>query len=758
MLKIEIPDELGEISQVFENSDSDKAIIIIPQKAIDRYNYEKGICRILEYLAKNYNLKLAMPEGAEGKLDVTWFKAFQNGEIKAKVSDDFMKKGEITGLEHLMMTTDYPIEGWGIEDRTIWLESAQLLTTAQSTIEHFLIAVDRIKHLIFSLREKTSDPSLDLDLTIQKYERREMEINNYFFYLDQKAINIGIDLKTEYPDFYQTIESFRNPWGHVYQAQARALREAFLNISGQSKSSEEEEKTLSPKEVITQLAFSEDETKLVKELRLRLCDNENHRELANLYGNIDILVNLTHMQGTPYQFSEFKKKRYEFSSQYFQEVLSKYGIILTEEDILALDAHVPIMEKFYELTRQRHLHYVNKSIEYMDGTGNDLGVMLIMGFNMLGILNLLKQKEISYYVITVNEVESGETAKSNDNATKAYINQLGGYPSNKSTKGIISLNEEVSMRKLFSKYTDDFIVVRDISKGAYKRTVQLRNPKTGELLALKIVDINRLSTRAREHLQIRGYNNPVDAFIDESRRMEMLNQLQNPHISTMLCSGLDDSGFLYFFLENYSERTLNDYVEENHPLPYALIEDIALQLADALAAIHKYYYHGDLKLDNILFRNGVVCITDLDLASSMPDTEGEKYKIPHAQNKAPEIFNGHELDETCDVWAFGVNIFYLRNNKMPFPHDFKGSPQQWHKLRIEQRKKYEMNVLRHIEDAYFYSNVMRDIDKKFNPALAKVVKGCLEKNPIKRIPNGSILLTELEKAKREESRSRKKDK
>ena len=213
-----------------------------------------------------------------------------------------------------------------------------------------------------------------------------------------------------------------------------------------------------------------------------------------------------------------------------------------------------------------------------------------------------------------------------------------------------------------------------------------------------------------------------------------------------------------FFLENYSERTLNDYVEENHPLPYALIEDIALQLADALAAIHKYYYHGDLKLDNILFRNGVVCITDLDLASSMPDTEGEKYKIPHAQNKAPEIFNGHELDETCDVWAFGVNIFYLRNNKMPFPHDFKGSPQQWHKLRIEQRKKYEMNVLRHIEDAYFYSNVMRDIDKKFNPALAKVVKGCLEKNPIKRIPNGSILLTELEKAKREESRSRKKDK
>jgi serine/threonine protein kinase len=357
----------------------------------------------------------------------------------------------------------------------------------------------------------------------------------------------------------------------------------------------------------------------------------------------------------------------------------------------------------------------------------------------------------------VDEVNSNKHVEPDDDPVKKYLGQL---PSNELAKGILSPEEEASMRKLFSKNNiEDFIIVGELSRGAYKRTIQLRNPKTTASLALKIVDLNKIIGIAKEHLRMNGYATPVDAFKDESKKMEKLNQLQNPHLSKIQGHGLNDNSSLYFFLEHYSERTLSDYVTENHPLSRELVEDIALQIADALAAIHKYYCHGDLKPDNILFRNCVMCITDFGLASSMHDTGGKHKDLNiKMEVRAPETYLSQEPDKIdkkrCDIWAYGVNILYSRNNSFPFPRDYEGSPHEWDGLTTEQRKRYEMNVLSHIKDEHYYSKVMGDIDNKFTPILAKVLKGCLERNPCKRIPNGSILLSELEKAKRGESKKK----
>jgi len=88
-MKIDIPEKLGEISRQFINDMSDKTIIIIPQKAFDRYSHEKGICNVLNYLATTYKLKLAMPEGATGVLDVSLLKTMPDTEVRYKVSDTF---------------------------------------------------------------------------------------------------------------------------------------------------------------------------------------------------------------------------------------------------------------------------------------------------------------------------------------------------------------------------------------------------------------------------------------------------------------------------------------------------------------------------------------------------------------------------------------------------------------------------------------------------------------------------------------------
>ena len=328
----------------------------------------------------------------------------------------------------------------------------------------------------------------------------------------------------------------------------------------------------------------------------------------------------------------------------------------------------------------------------------------------------------------------------NDKSIKEYLEKF----SFTNTKHVLTQDEELSMRKLFLNKIEHFDIIQELSRGAYKKTIQLRNPKTSESLAVKIVELNKLTGRAKKHLMMVGYKNVHDAFEDEARRMKQLNNLRNTHLSKIQGSGLNEGKSLYFFLEDYSERTLMDYVIENHPLSIKLIENIIYQLADGLSAIHKYYCHGDLKLDNILFRNCLMCITDFGLAASMPDAESStKNLIPHAQIRAPETFHNLKIDKRCDIWAFGINSYYISHKKWPFPLDYNGNILEWRNLSINERKKYELNVLKYINNNDHYINILNNIEKFFRPKISSILKQCLNREPNKRFQDGFELLNML---------------
>jgi len=298
-----------------------------------------------------------------------------------------------------MITTDHPFEALGIEDEDLWKKSGHLLSIAQSNIRYFLTVANKIKNYILSLRVKLSDTSLEIDKQIEKYNEEVININDYFLYLKKKANSVDIDLNKNYPNFILALKTFKNPYMHLYYN----ISSLMNTIHNESKRDKGKELIISPKKAISRLVESEEITKLERELRTQMC-MENHLQIIKLFNNIELLINLTNMQGTPYQFLEFKKNRHEFSSDFFKEELLNYSILLEEKDMEILDTFVPIMEKFYELTKQRQIHYVKKSIENMDKTYNNLAAMLVMGFNTNGISNLLSEKyKITNYVVNIKE-------------------------------------------------------------------------------------------------------------------------------------------------------------------------------------------------------------------------------------------------------------------------------------------------------------------------------------------------------------------
>ena len=108
---------------------------------------------------------------------------------------------------------------------------------------------------------------------------------------------------------------------------------------------------------------------------------------------------------------------------------------------------------------------------------------------------------------------------------KDYLRRLHTEAPTTSTPGLLSEGEEKGLKELFPQYFEDFIAVEQIARGTYKRTIQLRNPETGELVAFKTVDLDSLNEneRAKQNLKKRKrkyYTDPVIAFEDESKRME----------------------------------------------------------------------------------------------------------------------------------------------------------------------------------------------------------------------------------------------
>jgi hypothetical protein len=111
-----IPAEFGKVTDRIKGSEAGPLLIHI-QEAHANYDAQKNIKNILEYLSKNYGIRLVLLEGAGNKLDATLFKFFpREPELQQTVNEKLMQAGELTGAELFLISSPQgAAEGWGVE-------------------------------------------------------------------------------------------------------------------------------------------------------------------------------------------------------------------------------------------------------------------------------------------------------------------------------------------------------------------------------------------------------------------------------------------------------------------------------------------------------------------------------------------------------------------------------------------------------------------------------------------------------------------
>lgn len=224
-------------------------------------------------------------------------------------------------------------------------------------------------------------------------------------------------------------------------------------------------------------------------------------------------------------------------------------------------------------------------------------------------------------------------------------------------------------------------------------------------------------------------------FIQEAQAASALN---HPNVCT-IHDIQEHDGQMFIVMECVEGMTLR---EKKGTITFKQANDIAIQIADGLAAAHeKGIVHRDIKPENVMIRkDGIAQIMDFGLAklrasgSKITRLTKEGSTVGTAGYMSPEQVQGQDADHRSDIFSLGVLLYELFTGQMPF----KGI----HETALA----YEIvNV-----DAPPMTSVKPDID----PALDAIVLECLEKDQNERTQSAKQVAIDLKRYRRESSRQR----
>ncbi len=283
------------------------------------------------------------------------------------------------------------------------------------------------------------------------------------------------------------------------------------------------------------------------------------------------------------------------------------------------------------------------------------------------------------------------------------------------------MSEPISPDTTIAQYT----IVSKIGEGGMGVVWRARDSKLGRDVAIKVLPASLSENTDR-----------LNRFEQEAQAAGALN---HPNILVIHHIGIHD-GAPYIVSELLEGETLRDRMA-GAALPQRKALDYALQIARGLAAAHeKRIIHRDIKPDNIFITDdGRVKILDFGLAKLTSATDGTQSQTEVPTRKvntdpgtvmgtmgymSPEQLKGQPADHRSDIFSFGAILYEMLSGKRAFRGDSMAETMS--------------AILR--EDPPDLS----ETNKTVSPALERVVRHCLEKNPAERFHSARDLAFAIE--------------
>jgi Tol biopolymer transport system component len=223
------------------------------------------------------------------------------------------------------------------------------------------------------------------------------------------------------------------------------------------------------------------------------------------------------------------------------------------------------------------------------------------------------------------------------------------------------------------------------------------------------------------------------------REARTISQLNHPHICTLYDVGHQE-GTDYLVMELLEGETLAHRLEKG-PMPAAEVLALGVQIADALDRAHRAgVVHRDLKPGNVMLTKGGAKLMDFGLARAAgptpaAGTEAESPTVSRPltaegtivgtfQYMAPEQLEGRETDARADIWALGCVLYEMATGRRAF------------------EAKSQASLIAAILDRE--PMPPSQVVPLLPPALDRVVRQCLAKDPDERIQTAHDVKLQLQ--------------
>jgi preprotein translocase subunit SecA len=155
-------------------------------------------------------------------------------------------------------------------------------------------------------------------------------------------------------------------------------------------------------------------SELQEEVKERLCQREEERELIKLSRMLGVLEDLTSLKISNEDLAYYYKHRDEITPGMFSNFITAHSVRGRKGDVAAerssakwvvagfslRPATLPKFEEFYRVALNRNKALVDNTISRMEKEGVRVTVLIAGGFHTPGITELLRDRNISYVVVT----------------------------------------------------------------------------------------------------------------------------------------------------------------------------------------------------------------------------------------------------------------------------------------------------------------------------------------------------------------------
>ncbi len=268
------------------------------------------------------------------------------------------------------------------------------------------------------------------------------------------------------------------------------------------------------------------------------------------------------------------------------------------------------------------------------------------------------------------------------------------------------------------KRVKDFKIIDLIGSGATSNVYIARDLKNGIIGAIKIIKDNYIDD-----------NETIKKYF--SREVDATRSLNHENIIKLLDYGTYEH--TYFLAYEYIQGvTLDKYIKKKNSIEE--IEKISLQILSGLNYAHsKNVVHRDLKPKNIMIdSHGTIKIMDFGISKILDNRDMTKTNLfagspgyISPEQADPSIIENKLVDNRADLYSFGILLFELLTNTLPF-----NSETPWGIIH------------KHLSEP---PPDLKKIKKDVPLYLAEIVEKCLKKNREERYSTAQEIIKIIEK-------------